>query len=115
MSTLDVSLTRDVHAAAPQDAESVSNSAYSYERVQITRSLEPRDVANEIFEAGDEVLTAYNDGDPLLLGKVVAAVIDACVEWKTHHVLDLPHKHLPGAEEAARVALLKALAERVAS
>lgn len=112
MSNQDVSLSRDCHAAAPQTPLGISQALYDYTRVQTVRSLDSLGLSDEVCEAGDEILAAYRHS-PELLGKVMAAIIDSWVDFRTCHVLELPVSHLPSADEVAQRVLAEAVATSV--
>lgn len=101
----------EAYARPPADAVGVSASEFEYEKAQFDRSLEWRDMAEELDSADEQFMTAVKTNDAKLIGKLVLAVRDAYLDRLTARALELKPNPVY-AEDAALSVLLAASVER---
>ncbi len=103
----------EAYARPPADPVTVSPAAWHWQRTQIARTVEFRDLIEDIGDAEDAFMSAVLTGDAALIGKVVLAIRDAYIDRLSARELDLPAAPV-WAHDAALSVLLSASVQRAA-
>lgn len=94
------------------DGDAHSEAAWCWERAQQARAVSAADFAEEMGEAGDEILSAMRTGDATLIRNVLLAVWNALVDGRTDFVMGIDKAPVT-ASDAARLVLLQASVDRL--